>query len=881
MSVVIQPANTRVVVARFSGLPVGGGGSGTVTSVSVVTANGVSGTVATATTTPAITIVLGAITPSSIVASGNITGLNLSGTNTGDQDLSGLVVANVAITGATKTKITYDAKGLVTAGADATTADIADSLNKRYVTDAHLVILGNTSNTNTGDQTITLTGDVTGTGTGSFATTIANNAVTTIKILDSNVTLAKIANIADLTFLGNNTGGAAAPVALTVANAKTMLGLAGTNSGDVTLAGENYLSIAGQVITANAVNLSGTHVTGDLPFANLAQVAAVSLLGNPTGVLADASAITLGAGLQFSGTTIVNTITQYTDEMAQDAIGAMIDTSLVYVDATPLLQRAALTGDVTASAGSNATTIANDAVTTVKILNANVTYAKIQNVTQARLLGRYTASDGVVQEITIGTGLALDAGTGILTATGGGGGTPGGADTQIQYNDGGAFGGTPSLVYNDTTDVFTFGTYVGGATFVTVNASGNSAYSLKAISSGIGGIAFDATASGASGTAIQISATNSSGLGAVVSTTGGVAIGVTTTGGQLFTGTVTNATTNIATDVVATFGHNSSGAVANNFGARIEFQLESSTTADQTAGYIQWDWSTATHASRASFIRFFSTNGGTNPEMLRLGGGSAQVTFPQLGSGILQVSSGVLAAVSLSAGRIMYGSGGGLIASASNLTYSDANIYLGVGLGTAVITAAHALHVANTPASTDTVHDIACFHRGSSGTGASGIGAGVKFTVETTTTNNTDAGRIATYWVDATHASRTSAITFSTVDNAGALTERFRVGGLACKFTSGVQHNVLAKTADYTMLESDDTITSDATAGVVTITLPAATTKARVFIKRIDASANNTTVSRAGSDTIEGNNTLTLAAQWESVTLQADGTATWLIISTT
>lgn len=39
---------------------------GTVTSVSVVTANGVSGSVATATTTPAITLTLGAITPSSV-----------------------------------------------------------------------------------------------------------------------------------------------------------------------------------------------------------------------------------------------------------------------------------------------------------------------------------------------------------------------------------------------------------------------------------------------------------------------------------------------------------------------------------------------------------------------------------------------------------------------------------------------------------------------------------------------------------------------------------------------------------------------------------------------------------------------------------------------
>jgi hypothetical protein len=56
----------------------------------------------------------------------------------------------------------------------------------------------------------------------------------------------------------------------------------------------------------------------------------------------------------------------YTDEKAQDAVGAMIDGSLNYVDATPLLQRAALTGDVTASAGSNSTTIANNAVTNAK-----------------------------------------------------------------------------------------------------------------------------------------------------------------------------------------------------------------------------------------------------------------------------------------------------------------------------------------------------------------------------------------------------------------------------------------------------------------------------------------------------------------------------------
>ena len=88
------------------------------------------------------------------------------------------IVPNGAVTGATKTKITYDTKGLITAGADATTADIAPSTNRNYVTDAQAGVVSNTSGTNTGDQTISLTGDLTGTGTGTITATITNSGVT-------------------------------------------------------------------------------------------------------------------------------------------------------------------------------------------------------------------------------------------------------------------------------------------------------------------------------------------------------------------------------------------------------------------------------------------------------------------------------------------------------------------------------------------------------------------------------------------------------------------------------------------------------------------------------------------------------------------------------
>ncbi len=61
--------------------PILGAGSGTVTGVSVTTANGVSGSVANASTLPAISLSLGAITPSS-VSTGTVTATYISGTLT-------------------------------------------------------------------------------------------------------------------------------------------------------------------------------------------------------------------------------------------------------------------------------------------------------------------------------------------------------------------------------------------------------------------------------------------------------------------------------------------------------------------------------------------------------------------------------------------------------------------------------------------------------------------------------------------------------------------------------------------------------------------------------------------------------------------------------
>jgi len=58
-----------------------------------------------------------------------------------------------------------------------------------------------------------------------------------------------------------------------------------------------------------------------------------------------------------------------------------------------------------------------------------VTYAKIQNMTTARLLGRTTAGAGVVEEISVGSGLTLSGG--VLDTAGGAGVTGSGTDTYL------------------------------------------------------------------------------------------------------------------------------------------------------------------------------------------------------------------------------------------------------------------------------------------------------------------------------------------------------------------------------------------------------------------------------------------------------------------
>ena len=152
-----------------------------------------------------------------------------------------------------------------------------------------------------------------------------------------------------------------------------------------------------------------------------------ALWGAITGTLSDQTDLqsTLNAKANLSGATFTGTIS------ATNLSGTNTGDQMI-----------ALTGDVTGSGtGTFSATIANDAVT----------FAKMQNIPTSRLLGRYSASTGDIEEIQLGTNVSLVGDT--LTVAS----YPSSGDTgYVQYSDGsGGFLSAASFTFDGDTQRLT------------------------------------------------------------------------------------------------------------------------------------------------------------------------------------------------------------------------------------------------------------------------------------------------------------------------------------------------------------------------------------------------------------------------------------------
>jgi hypothetical protein len=98
-------------------------------------------------------------------------------------------------------------------------------------------------------------------------------------------------------------------------------------------------------------------------------------------------------------------------------------------------------------------------------------------------------------------------------------------------------------------------------------------------------------------------------------------------------------------------------------------------------------------------------------------------------------------------------------------------------------------------------------------------------------------------------------------------------------YVNGFVTSVVSKTGAYTATASDHVILCDASGGAFTITLPAASgvTGLILHVKKTDSSGSAVTIDGNSAETIDGDLTIDLSLQYESVTIVCDG-SNWHII---
>lgn len=121
----------------------------------------------------------------------------------------------------------------------------------------------------------------------------------------------------------------------------------------------------------------------------------------------------------------------------------------------------------------------------------------------------------------------------------------------------------------------------------------------------------------------------------------------------------------------------------------------------------------------------------------------------------------------------------------------------------------------------------------------------------------------------------TIVLTFDVAPTSG----QYSVTVLAGSAGAATALSVATKSAAYTITSTDNVLLVDASGAARTMTLPAASASSgKLFtVKKIDSTTNAVTIARAGSDTIDGQTSYILTAQYQSVNVISNGTLWYLV----